>query len=77
MAESVHRDWIITGIYKDEGWSGAVLARLELDRLCDEASKHSIGIARKTKMRAKLENQSGKSYTAQCTGARGIRTLRA
>src|SRR6266498_2287829 len=31
--------WIIAGIYKDEGWSGAVLARPELDRLRDDASK--------------------------------------
>jgi site-specific DNA recombinase len=31
--------WIIGGVYKDEGWSGAVLARPELDRLRDNASK--------------------------------------
>jgi len=31
--------WVITSIYKDEGWSGAVLARPELDRLRDDASK--------------------------------------
>lgn len=31
--------WIVTGIYKDEGWSGAVLARPALDRLRDDASK--------------------------------------
>jgi site-specific DNA recombinase len=31
--------WAIAGIYKDEGWSGAVLARPELDRLRDDATK--------------------------------------
>jgi site-specific DNA recombinase len=31
--------WQITGIYKDEGWSGAVMARPELDRLRDDAQK--------------------------------------
>lgn len=31
--------WPIAGIYKDEGWSGSVLARPELDRLRDDASK--------------------------------------
>src|SRR4051812_41313821 len=29
----------VVGIYKDEGWSGAVMARPELDRLRDDASK--------------------------------------
>ena len=33
------RAWIVTGIYKDEGWSGAVLARPELDHLRDDATK--------------------------------------
>src|SRR5690348_3923614 len=33
------RGWIITGIYKDDGWSGALLARPDLDRLRDDASK--------------------------------------
>jgi len=31
--------WVIAGIYKDEGWSGAILARPELDRLRDDARK--------------------------------------
>ena len=31
--------WVVAGVYKDEGWSGAVLARPELDRLRDDASK--------------------------------------
>jgi site-specific DNA recombinase len=29
--------WQITGIYKDEGWSGGVMARPELDRMRDDA----------------------------------------
>ncbi len=32
-------EWLITRIYKDEGWSGAVMARPELDRLRDDAQK--------------------------------------
>src|SRR5882672_9755063 len=33
------RAWPITGVYKDAGWSGGVMARPELDRLRDDASK--------------------------------------
>jgi len=29
--------WVVTGIYKDEGWSGGIMARPELDRLRDDA----------------------------------------
>src|SRR5439155_17687976 len=36
------RGWEITGVYKDEGWSGSILARPELDRLRDDASKGSL-----------------------------------
>lgn len=32
--------WTIIRTYKDEGWSGSILARPELDRLRDDASKH-------------------------------------
>jgi len=31
--------WPVTDVYKDAGWSGALLARPELDRLRDDASK--------------------------------------
>src|SRR6266852_5851346 len=31
--------WVTTGLYKDEGWSGSMLARPELDRLRDDATK--------------------------------------
>jgi len=31
--------WVVTGTYKEEGWSGSMLARPELDRLRDDASK--------------------------------------
>ena len=31
--------WSVTDVYKDEGWSGSMLARPELDRLRDAASK--------------------------------------
>lgn len=31
------KEWQVTGIYKDEGWSGSILARPELDRLRDTA----------------------------------------
>src|SRR5260221_12232333 len=33
------QEWILVSVYKDEGWSGAVLVRPELDRLRDDASK--------------------------------------
>src|ERR1051326_8943856 len=33
------REWPLIRIFKDEGWSGSILARPELDRLRDEASK--------------------------------------
>jgi site-specific DNA recombinase len=33
------KNWITTGLYKDEGWSGSMLARPELDRLRDDAAK--------------------------------------
>jgi site-specific DNA recombinase len=36
---SAERDWIVAGIYKDDGWSGGLLARPDLDRLRDHASK--------------------------------------
>jgi site-specific DNA recombinase len=35
-------NWVVTDIYKDEGWSGSMLARPELDRLRDDASKGVI-----------------------------------
>src|SRR5207245_1895720 len=38
------RGWQIVGVYKDEGWSGGILARPELDRLRDDASKSLFGI---------------------------------
>src|SRR5262245_46441534 len=31
--------WPITGVYKDDGWSGGVMERPELDRLRDDARK--------------------------------------
>jgi site-specific DNA recombinase len=33
------KGWLILGVYKDEGWSGSLLARPELDRLRDDASR--------------------------------------
>src|SRR6266852_7448656 len=33
------KGWLIAGTYKDEGWSGGVMARPELDRLRDDAQK--------------------------------------
>lgn len=36
--------WVVVGIYKDEGWSGAVLVRPELDRLRDDAKKKLFDI---------------------------------
>jgi site-specific DNA recombinase len=33
------KGWPITGIYKDEGWSGGIMERPELDRLRDDAQK--------------------------------------
>jgi site-specific DNA recombinase len=38
------KSWTIIGVYKDEGWSGGLLARPELDRLRDEASKGKFDI---------------------------------
>ena len=34
---SREKGWPITGIYKDDGWSGGVMERPELDRLRDDA----------------------------------------
>src|ERR1035438_2306531 len=36
---SREKGWLIAGIYKDEGWSGGVMERPELDRLRDDAQK--------------------------------------
>src|SRR3984893_14653222 len=33
------KSWLIAAIYKDEGWSGGVMERPELDRLRDDAQK--------------------------------------
>src|SRR6202035_5806762 len=33
------KGWLITGVYKDEGWSGGMMDRPELDRLRDDAQK--------------------------------------
>src|ERR1700682_5843938 len=33
------KQWEIAGIYRDDGWSGSLLARPDLDRLRDDASK--------------------------------------
>jgi site-specific DNA recombinase len=33
------RNWTTISVYKDEGWSGSMLARPELDRLRDDASR--------------------------------------
>ncbi len=33
------KGWPITGVYKDEGWSGGIMERPELDRLRDDAQK--------------------------------------
>ncbi len=31
--------WLVTGVYKDEGWSGSILGRPELDGLRDDAAR--------------------------------------
>lgn len=36
---AAEKGWAATAIYKDEGWSGAILARPELDRLRDDVAK--------------------------------------
>jgi site-specific DNA recombinase len=33
------RGWIITGVYKDDGWSGGIMERPDLDRLRDDARR--------------------------------------
>src|SRR3989442_5098693 len=38
------KGWQVAGIYKDEGWSGSILGRPELDQLRDDASQGLIGI---------------------------------
>src|ERR1019366_2196988 len=40
---SREKGWVIAGIYKDEGWSGGVMERPELDRLRDDAQKGVFG----------------------------------
>lgn len=36
---ATEKQWTIAGVYKDEGWSGGLMARPELDRLRDDASR--------------------------------------
>src|SRR5436309_6710599 len=36
---SREKGWVISRIYKDEGWSGGIMERPELDRLRDDAQK--------------------------------------
>ncbi len=36
------RGWIVAGIYKDDGWSGSLIGRPELDRLRDDARKQAF-----------------------------------
>ncbi|OLE55409.1 MAG: hypothetical protein AUG51_02830 [Acidobacteria bacterium 13_1_20CM_3_53_8] len=38
------KQWTLVTTYKDEGWSGSLLARPELDRLRDDASKRKFDI---------------------------------
>lgn len=38
------KQWQVVGVYKDDGWSGSLLARPELDRLRDDASKQLFDI---------------------------------
>src|SRR5919204_2438266 len=33
------KGWPVLGVYKDEGWSGSLLARPQLDRLRDDAAR--------------------------------------
>ena len=40
---SREKGWVIAGIYKDEGWSGGVMERPELDRLRDDAQMGVFG----------------------------------
>lgn len=39
------KGWQIMGVYKDDGWSGTILARPELDRLRDDGSKGLFNVA--------------------------------
>jgi site-specific DNA recombinase len=39
------KDWQIAGVYKDDGWSGSMLGRPDLDRLRDDASKGLFTLA--------------------------------
>lgn len=41
---SKNQGWEVAGVYKDEGWSGPILARPELDRLRDDAAKSLFNI---------------------------------
>src|SRR5256885_17117321 len=41
---SASQGWQLIDVYKDEGWSGALLARPQLDRLRDDASKRVFQI---------------------------------
>lgn len=38
------RGWIPAGVYRDEGWSGALLSRPALDRLRDDAARHQFDL---------------------------------
>lgn len=36
------KGWRVSGVYKDEGWSGTMLVRPDLDRLRDDAMKRAF-----------------------------------
>jgi site-specific DNA recombinase len=38
------KGWVIAGVYKDEGWSGALLSRPALDRLRDDAARKQFDL---------------------------------
>jgi site-specific DNA recombinase len=37
--------WVIAGIYKDEGWSGGIMERPDLDRLRDDARRREFQLS--------------------------------
>src|ERR1035437_9872081 len=42
---SREKGWLIAGTYKDDGWSGGVMERPELDRLRDDAQSGAFDAA--------------------------------
>ena len=79
--------WVVAGAYKDDGWSGAVMARPDLDRLRDDARKGLFqavlindvdrlarDVAHLGVIKRDIEKQGLRSSSASCLPKRALHT---